>query len=180
MALPPIQRTCETRQPRLLDDYNVTTIPTASIDARFNALGEERIRAHPLLYYASLPVARLLNMILRPRTEMMDTPPEWWQWSNHPTQTVFAAAYAALNLGYIALGLAGYVAWRRRAWLSATSVPHAYRELVFAMAASLILRCALLLTIDNSEPRYTLEFFPVLLVWAGALFVTPSARSHLD
>jgi hypothetical protein len=38
------------------------------------------------------------------------------------------------------------------------------------MAASLILRCALLLTLDNAEPRYTLEFFPVLLAWAGALF----------
>ena len=24
---------------------------------------------------------------------------------------------------------------------------------------------ALLLTLDNSEPRYTLEFFPVLIVW---------------
>jgi hypothetical protein len=50
------------------------------------------------------------------------------------------------------------------------------------MAASLILRTALLLTIDNSEPRYTLEFFPVLFVWAGALFATPqqpaSAREH--
>jgi hypothetical protein len=33
-----------------------------------------------------------------------------------------------------------------------------------------VLRCALLLTLDNSEPRYTLEFFPVVMVWAGALF----------
>jgi len=32
------------------------------------------------------------------------------------------------------------------------------------------LRCALLLTLDNSEPRYTLEFFPVLLVWCGAVW----------
>lgn len=168
-----------TQTAALLDDYNVTTISTASIDTRFNALGEERIRAHPLLYYAGLPVARLLNMILRPRTEMMDTPPEWWQWSSHPAETAFAAAYAALNFGYIALGIAGFFAWRRRRWLSTASIPHAYRALAFAMAASLILRCALLLTIDNSEPRYTLEFFPVLLVWAGALFVERPVR-HLD
>jgi hypothetical protein len=38
------------------------------------------------------------------------------------------------------------------------------------MAATILLRCALLLTLDNSEPRYTLEFYPVLLVWAGAFF----------
>ena len=156
----------------LLEDYNVTTRLSAPIDARFNALGEQRIHAHPVLYYAGLPIARLLNMILRPRTELMDAPLEWWEWSDHPAQTAFAAVYAALNLGYIALGLAGIIAWRRRAWLSAGSVPHAYRELAFAMAASLILRCALLLTIDNSEPRYTLEFFPVLFVWAGALFAS--------
>jgi hypothetical protein len=118
-------------------------------------------------------------MVLRPRTEMMDTPLEWWRWSDHPAQSAFAAAYAALNFGYIAVGVAGFVAWRRRAWL-ATSVPHAYRELAFAMAASLILRCALLLTIDNSEPRYTLEFFPVLFVWAGALFAGPLTLNHFD
>jgi hypothetical protein len=103
----------------------------------------------------------------------MDAPLEWWQWSDHPAQTAFAAGYAALNFAYIAVGVAGFVAWRRRAWLSSTSPPRAYRELAFAMAASLILRSILLLTIDNSEPRYTLEFFPVLLVWVGALFAAP-------
>jgi hypothetical protein len=29
------------------------------------------------------------------------------------------------------------------------------------------LRCALLWTIDNSEPRYTLECFPVVVLLAG-------------
>jgi hypothetical protein len=38
------------------------------------------------------------------------------------------------------------------------------------MLATVLLRAGLLLTLDNSEPRYTLEFFPVLLVLAGALF----------
>jgi hypothetical protein len=164
----------------LLDDYNRTTILTAPLDARFNALGAERIRAHPVLYYAGLPLARLLNMILRPRTEMMDTALEWWQWSDHPAETAFAWAYAALNLAYIALGIGGFVAWRRRGWLSTAPDTHAYRELAVAMAASLILRCALLLTIDNSEPRYTLEFFPVLLVWAGALFAAPQSPAGAD
>jgi hypothetical protein len=36
------------------------------------------------------------------------------------------------------------------------------------------LRAILLLFIDNSEPRYTLEFFPVFFVWIGALFAAPS------
>ena len=69
-------------------------------------------------------------------------------------------------------GVAGLVAWKRRGWTSLPAARLPYRELAYAMAASLILRCLLLLTLDNAEPRYTLEFFPVLLVWAGALFAT--------
>jgi hypothetical protein len=42
------------------------------------------------------------------------------------------------------------------------------------MLASIILRWALLLFIANSEPRYTLEFFPVFFVWIGALFAPPT------
>jgi hypothetical protein len=35
------------------------------------------------------------------------------------------------------------------------------------MMGFVLLRCAVLLTLDNSEPRYTLEFFPVFFVWAA-------------
>ena len=43
------------------------------------------------------------------------------------------------------------------------------------MVASIALRSALLLTLDNSEPRYTLEFFPVLIVlaWAAYALILP-------
>jgi hypothetical protein len=37
------------------------------------------------------------------------------------------------------------------------------------MIAFVLLRCALLLTLDNSEPRYTLEFFPLLVLWSSAV-----------
>jgi hypothetical protein len=143
-----------------------------SIDARFAALGNERIHEHPLLYFFVLPVARVLNMTFRPRVEMMPIPLDWWAWRAHRAQTAFAASYAALNLAYIAFGFAGLRAWRRCGWRSAMpqSPPGQSRELAIAMLATLILRAALLLTIDNSEPRYTLEFFPILFVWVAALF----------
>ena len=38
------------------------------------------------------------------------------------------------------------------------------------MVGFVVLRCALLLTLDNSEPRYTLEFFPLLIVWGSQVF----------
>jgi 4-amino-4-deoxy-L-arabinose transferase-like glycosyltransferase len=147
----------------LLNQYNRHFNPTPQIDATFAELARERIQADPLRYYVALPVARLLNMAFRPRTEMFPTPLEWWKGSEHHGQTLFATAYAALNLAYFLLGAAGLWLWRRRGWGADT-------PLVWAMLAFVLLRCALLLTLDNSEPRYTLEFFPLLLVWGSAVF----------
>jgi 4-amino-4-deoxy-L-arabinose transferase-like glycosyltransferase len=175
------------RTAALLADYNAgigdSQEVNPEIDARFDLLGKERIRAHPILYYAGLPIARVLNMTLRPRTEMMNVSLDWWNWSEHRAQSAFAGAYAVLNLAYVVVGVAGFLAWKRRAWLATTmgaARGNSYRQLAFAMAASLILRIALLLTIDNSEPRYTLEFFPVLIVWAGALFATPQSPARAE
>jgi 4-amino-4-deoxy-L-arabinose transferase-like glycosyltransferase len=151
------------RTDALLNLYNRNFQPTAQNDARFEALAEERIHADPLRYYVALPVARLLNMVLRPRTEMFPTSLDWWEGSEHPGQTIFAAAYAALNLAYFILGGVGLWFWHRRGWGENT-------PLAWAMLAFLLLRCALLLTLDNSEPRYTLELFPLLVVWGSSVF----------
>jgi hypothetical protein len=171
------------RTAALIGSYNATTGGTTavfpSIDARFDALGQERIREHPFLYFVALPSARVVNMALRPRTETMPIALEWWKRTVPRSQAHIAEECAALNLAYIVLGVAGFFAWRRRAWV-ASGLPESssgcYRELALAMLASLILRAALLLTIDNSEPRYTLEFFPILFVWAGALFRSTRQR----
>jgi hypothetical protein len=151
------------RTEALLEEYNQTDNATPALDARFAALARERIAANPLRYYVALPVARLLNMLFRPRTEMFPISLEWWKWHEHPRQTAFAAAYAGLNLVYFALGGVGLWLWRRRGWSTSPA-------LAWSMAGFVVLRCALLLTLDNSEPRYTLELFPVLLVWAAVVF----------
>ncbi len=171
----------------LLADYNSTLILTPELDARFAALADERIHDHPILYHLGLPIVRVLDMALRPRTEMLPVADEWWRWREHRAQTAFAIAYATLNLAYFTLAFAGLYTWRRRAWLS----PHAhaerptahdspgqrsYVELAGAMAAYLLLHAALLLFIGNTEPRYTLEFYPVFFVWIGAMFAAPVAR----
>jgi len=39
-----------------------------------------------------------------------------------------------------------------------------------------VLRCLLLATMENPEPRYTLEFFPVLIVAAAAALVPAKDR----
>ncbi len=148
----------------ILNDYNRNYNATQALDARFDALATERIHKDPIRYYLALPVARLLNMIFRPRVEMLEVPLEWWRRVNeHVHLTLLALASATLNLGYFVLGAVGLWSWRRNGW-----APH--NALVAAMIGFVVLRCALLLTLDNSEPRYTLEFFPPLIVWASYLF----------
>jgi 4-amino-4-deoxy-L-arabinose transferase-like glycosyltransferase len=153
----------------LLTEYNLTDNPNPQFDARFEAIAEERIHADPLRYYVALPVARLLDMFLRPRTEMLPVELEWWKWREHHGQTVFAAFFAALNLAYFVLGGFGLWLWKRRGWDGNSA-------LAWAMIGFVILRCLLLLTLDNSEPRYTLEFFPLILVWSGAVFAKPNTH----
>ena len=57
-----------------LNEYNRSYNATPALDARFEALAEERIHDDPVRYYLALPVARLLDMILRPRAEMLEVP----------------------------------------------------------------------------------------------------------
>jgi 4-amino-4-deoxy-L-arabinose transferase-like glycosyltransferase len=151
------------RTEAILRAYNERYNATPALDARFEALAEERIQDDPVRYYVALPVARLVNMILRPRAEMLEVPLEWWRWREHRELTLLAAGLAVLNLGYFVLGGVGLWRWRRSGW-----GPHV--ALAGAMVGFVVLRCALLLTLDNSEPRYTLEFFPLLIVWGSFVF----------
>jgi Dolichyl-phosphate-mannose-protein mannosyltransferase len=140
----------ETR--RLLDDYNATTTLTPALDARFDLLAQERIRAHPLRYYVTLPLLRLADMWLRPRVETLNAPLRWWQYAQHPEETRVAIFYGALNLAYLVAALLGMLRWPR---------------LAGAMLGLIILRSLLLTTIEAPEARYTLECFPLLIAFAA-------------
>jgi len=150
------------RTAALLAEYDKNDNPTPALDRGFAALAAERIARDPLRYYVALPAARLADMLLRPRTELMTTSLEWWKKTEDRSQRVFGAVYAGINLCYLVLGCAGLAMW----WRGGTD-----RVLLAAMLGYVAVRCALLLTIDNSEPRYTLEFFPLLWVWGAVAFV---------
>lgn len=137
--------------------YNETTTITPALDARFGRLAAEREHAHPLRSYLELPLLRVLDMWLRPRTEMLNIELRWWQFDRHTAETEFAAAYALLNLAYIVV--AGIGAWKLR---------RTHAMLVFAIAAYCVLRSLLLATIEAPEARYTVEVFPMLCILAGA------------
>jgi hypothetical protein len=158
------------RTDTLLNTYNVTANATPAFDVQFAALARQRIAADPLRYYVALPAARLIDMILRPRVEMLPISLEWWKWHEHRMQTVIAAFFATINLLYLVLAGIGIYLWRRRQWTGQSA-------LAAAMIASILLRSALLLTLDNSEPRYTLEFFPIIFIFGSIVF---ARRSELN
>ena len=137
----------------LAADYNRHGMElTPAIDARFGRLAEERIDADPVRYYVWLPLGRVADMWLRPRVENMNIDLDWWVYAHHHRETEISWGYAGLNAVYLLLGIAG-LCMRPRFW--------------GAMLAYMLLRSALLLTIEAPETRYTLECFPMLIAGAG-------------
>jgi 4-amino-4-deoxy-L-arabinose transferase-like glycosyltransferase len=137
--------------------YNKVISATPEFDAAFAQIAAERIADHPLRYYVVLPVARELDMWLRPRFELTNMPVDWWAVGTHPGKSAEEIAYALLNAAYLVLAIAGVFWWRQRAWSGR-------RAVAFAMLGFVALRCLMLLTLDNSEPRYTLECFPIVIL----------------
>jgi Dolichyl-phosphate-mannose-protein mannosyltransferase len=146
--------------------YNEKTTITPAIDARFEALAAEREHSHPLRSYLSLPLLRVLDMWLRPRTEMLNIELRWWQYDRHNAETEFATGYAVLNLAYIVLAAIG--AWRLR---------RRQTMLVFAILIYCVLRSMLLATVEAPEARYTIEVFPMLCLLAGAACAARTAAA---
>jgi hypothetical protein len=113
---------------------------------------------HPVEYYLGLPFARIADMWLRPRTELLPVASDWWHVSEHPGDSAVAFALGAWNLALIVLALVG--AWRIRKAVD--------REFFWILVAFVVVRSAFLGTLENPEPRYTLECFPFVLALAGA------------
>jgi hypothetical protein len=70
-------------------------------------------------------------------------------------------AFGVINLAYVMMGVAGFV--RGRAAFG-----------IGMLLAFVVLRSIFLGSLENPEPRYTLECFPALIVAASALFLNSS------
>ncbi len=69
---------------QLLEDYNDTLHVTPELDARFAALAAERVHHSPFRYYVELPLLRIADMWLRPRTETLPSDTRWWEFDDDP------------------------------------------------------------------------------------------------
>jgi 4-amino-4-deoxy-L-arabinose transferase-like glycosyltransferase len=150
---------------QLFDDYNQDHDLTPELDARFSQLATTRLHASPVRYYVWLPAMRIADMWLRPRTELLPPDPRWWEFNDVPEWLAVSMVFGVVNLAYLLAAGAGW--WLRR------------RE-VFGSGLFLsffLLRSLFLGTLENPEPRYTLECYPIVILFAAALLVGKSNRS---
>ena len=143
---------------QLFTDYNVDHDVTPELDAQFGALAVTRIHDAPFRYYLWLPALRVADMWLRPRTELFPSDPRWWEFNDDHIWLTVSISFGLLNLAYVVAACAGF----RRA----REVPG-----IGLLASFLLLRTLFLGTLENPEPRYTLECYPVIIVFAAALAI---------
>ena len=145
--------------------YNQDHDMTPELDSSLATLATERIRAAPLRYYVRLPALRIADMWLRPRTELLPSDPRWWEFDDDPTWLTVSILFGVINLAYVGLAAIGLL--RSRAVFG-----------IGLLVSFLLLRSLFLGTLENPEPRYTLECYTVVILFASALFSGRSLPSE--
>ncbi len=148
----------------ILAGYNAVLHMTPSLDQRFEALARDRMSAHAIRTDLGLPVLRMLDMWLRPRTEMLPCDSRWWEFNDEPKWSALAVGLGVLGLFCVLSGAIG--------WLSTRPVAGSGALVLFVL-----LRSAFLGTLENPEPRYTLEMYPVVIVFAAAALAGRQRKS---
>jgi 4-amino-4-deoxy-L-arabinose transferase-like glycosyltransferase len=137
---------------------------TPEIDAGFAQIGRERLARSPLRYYVVLPFKRAMTLWCDTHSEYYPfngelLPLEDLDYDIH--QQYWLPLFAALTAIYSLLGIiGGWLLWRSR--------DRDARTWVLLAALLIFLRLGFFATLENPEPRYTVELFPFLIILAGA------------
>ena len=141
------------------EDANVEMTP--EIDAGFAQLGQERVAHSRLRYYVVLPSKRGVTL-------WFDTHSQYYPFNgellpledlDHDIhQQYWLPLFAGLTWVYTLLGvIGGWLLWRTRD-----------RRWVLMIALLIFLRLGFFATLENPEPRYTVELFPFLIIVGAA------------
>jgi 4-amino-4-deoxy-L-arabinose transferase-like glycosyltransferase len=156
------QQRQETEQ--IFAGYNQNHEVTEELDARFAALAAARIHAAPLRYYVWLPAVRIADMWLRPRAELLPSDPRWWEFDDEVPWLIVSIVFGLINLAYVGMAAAGLLRARAVSGMG-------------LLVMFLLLRSLFLGSLENPEPRYTLECYPVVIVAAAALWIDKTHRT---
>ena len=159
-GLPQYQKTLD-----LLSRYNDELYIDPQMDAEFEDIARRRVEYNPMRYTIWLPFLRTTDMWLRPRTEMLDIDTRWWNFSEHKKESFFALFWALLNLFFIIAALRGWLQWK-------LGLAGLY------IVGFILLRSLFLSSLENPEPRYMLECFPIVLALAGGAFAKMHSPSR--
>jgi len=136
---------------------------TPEIDAGFAQIARERISRHWFQFYVLLPLKRA-------RTMWFDTHSQYWPFEGalipfddldyDAHQQYWLPLFAGLTALYTLLGLWG-------GWILFTAEDFAARQWGLLVVLAIVLRLILFSSIENPEPRYVVEFFPLLSILGG-------------
>ncbi len=143
------------------EESNVEMTP--AVDAEFGQLARERIARAPVRYYFVLPIKRAGSL-------WFDTHSQYYPFEgellplqdlDHQIhQQMWLPLFAALTWLYSLLGVAGgWLLWRCRDFSA--------RRWVILAGAVILMRLGFFATLENPEPRYTVELFPFLAILGG-------------
>jgi len=144
------------------EETNVEMTP--EIDAGFAQLGQERVAHSRFRYYLVLPLKRAMTL-------WFDTHLQYYPFNGELLplkdldydihQQYWLPLFAGLTWLYSLLGvIGGWMLWRSR--------DHNARRWLLLAALLIFLRLGFFATLENPEPRYTVEIFPFLTILAGA------------
>jgi hypothetical protein len=134
---------------------------TPEIDAAFADIGRARAARHPFRHYVILPAKRAIMLWFDPHADYYPFGGYLFPWASldpDRKQTFWLPLFVGLTL-----------TWTLAGWLGALTLwrePDSRQWLLLA-ALVIVPRLILLASMENPEPRYTMEFFPVVTVLGG-------------
>lgn len=136
---------------------------TPDVDAGFAEIASERIRRAPVRYYVLLPAKRAMNLWFDTHSQYYPfegslLPLEDLDYDLH--QQFWLPLFVGLTVIYTWLGMVG-------GWFLWSSREFAARRWVLLCVLVIFLRLAFFSSLENPEPRYVVEFFPLLAILGG-------------
>jgi hypothetical protein len=143
------------------EEQNVEMTP--EIDVGFAEIARERIARSRVRFYVKLPIKRAISLWFDTHSQYYPfegdlLPLEDLDYEIH--QHVWLPLFTLLTLIYTLLGVAGsWLLWRTRTF--------AARRWLILAGLMIFLRLGFFATLENPEPRYTVEIFPFLSILGG-------------